>query len=146
MNKISEITDYKFVYTSNLEIDKIIVTVNENEREVKEVITSLFKEADISHTIKGKQVVLTAVNKKVRSDLEQPRSGEKIESQSKFSVKGVVIDASTGQILPGAYIKIKNKNRKLGSILHINNFYELLITFVYSPCLLSIKLTSIFYM
>jgi len=110
LNKISEMTDYKFVYTSNLEIDKIIVTVNENGREVKEVITNLFKEAEISHTIKGKQVVLTAVNKKGKSDQRQPKSGDKIDSQPKFTVKGVVIDASTGQILPGAYIKIKNKN------------------------------------
>lgn len=110
LNKISEMTDYKFVYTSNLEIDKIIVTVNENGREVKEVITNLFKEAEISHTIKGKQVVLTAINKKGKSDQGQPKSGDKIDSQPKFTVKGVVIDASTGQILQGAYIKIKNKN------------------------------------
>ncbi len=123
LNKISALSDYKFVYTNNLEIDKINVSVNDNEKEVKEVIIDLLKSVNISYTFKGKQVVLTAVLKKSPTDHENPNSVENKEVQPKLTVKGVVLDASTGQVLPGASVKIKNKSAY--QITDINGAYSI---------------------
>ncbi|HBG23669.1 MAG: hypothetical protein A2X17_08855 [Bacteroidetes bacterium GWF2_41_61] len=123
LNKISEISDYKFVYTSNLEIEKIIVSVNENGKEAKDVITSLLNGLSINHTIKGKQVVLTAVRSRVSNEQEQLGPKENNDSQTKFTVKGIVLDATTGQILPGANIKIRNKN--VYQITDLNGAYSI---------------------
>ncbi|MCK9628530.1 MAG: SusC/RagA family TonB-linked outer membrane protein [Bacteroidales bacterium] len=125
LNKISELSDFKFVYTSNLEIDKITVSISENGKEAKDVIEDLLKRANIQYKFKGKQVVLTSVVKNDQKIQEFSGTGllAKQGSQQKITVKGVVIDASTGQVLPGVYIKIKDK--KTFQVSDFNGYYSI---------------------
>lgn len=111
LNKISDLTDYKFVYTSDLEVDKITVSVKENNIDLKQILSKLFNSANINYTIKGKQVVLT--HKIIKQNSDQTNSTTKTSNTSqnqKINVRGVVIDSSTGQILPGVSIQVKGKN------------------------------------
>jgi len=111
LNKISEVTDYRFVYTSKLDVDKIIVSASCKDGDVNKVMSDLFSKNNITYSIKGKQVALAPL--KVAGENQAP-SDEKLkpraDEKESVSVQGIVTDG-TGLGLPGASVKSVTSNK-----------------------------------
>ncbi len=111
LNKISEVTDYRFVYTSKLDVDKIIVSASFKDVDVNKVMSDLFSKNNITYSIKGKQVALAPL--KVAGENQAP-SDEKLkpraDEKESVSVQGIVTDG-TGLGLPGASVKSVTSNK-----------------------------------
>lgn len=126
LNKISDLTDYRFVYTSDLEIEKVIVSVKESNVNVTEILSKLFKNSNINYVIKGKQVVLTLKPVVKTIDLSSSSSQKSNSNQNqKINVRGVIVDSSTGQSLPGVNIQVKGKN--IFEISNTNGEYSITV-------------------
>lgn len=110
LNKISEVTSYRFVYTSKLDIDKIIVSASFKNMNVKQVLSELFSKNNITYSIEGKQVALAPL--KDAGDNPAP-SDEKqkpdTDAKETITIQGVVTDGIGG--LTGASVKSSKSNR-----------------------------------
>lgn len=105
LNKISELTNYRFVYTSDLDVDRISVSARFKNVDVNQVMSELFSKNNIIYSIKGTQVALIPLkttgenlvtsNEKQRTDLDMKEI---------ISIQGIITDA-TGFGLPGASVK-----------------------------------------
>lgn len=93
---VKEQTDYKFSYTEALEADKIKVSVTVSGQPAEEFFKSFFPKYGIEYKIMGKLVALTPVSKNAQ--------------RNKIDVKGVVLDKTTGEPLPGAVVYLKGNN------------------------------------
>ncbi len=125
LNKISEISNYKFVYTNNLDVDKIIVTAVFEEQDVKKVMSKMFSDNNISYSIKGKQIALAPIKPKPMAPVP---AGDKqrVESDGKegITIQGVVTDGSSGFSVPGASVKSK-KNSKIITLTDLDGKYSI---------------------
>lgn len=81
-----------FVYTAGL-LKDIKVTVNADNRPLKEVLDNMFSGTDISYKIKGNNIMLFR-NKRQ----EKPKA-------KRVTVNGFVRDADSGEALAGAFVK-----------------------------------------
>ncbi len=95
IHKIEEQTSYNFILNNDvIDVDQHF-SIEVIEKEVAETIALLFKNSTISYKIKKNHIILSRT--KSKSD--------------DFTINGVVTDASTGEILLGASIIVKNSTK-----------------------------------
>ncbi|MBQ4820747.1 TonB-dependent receptor [Aquimarina sp. MMG016] len=107
IHKIEEQTSYSFILNNDvIDVDqKFSITVI--KKDVTETLEQLFKNATISYKIKKKHIILSKAKRK----------------DDHFTISGIVTDASTGEILLGASIIIKNTTK--GVFTNTYGFYSI---------------------
>ncbi len=115
LKKVTEQTDYNFVYSDTLKAINSLVSVSSTNENIEQFCSKFFPTINIVYKIQGKQVVLSP--KAMSSTLASPA-----KSQGTIPVSGVVIDA-LGEALPGVYVTVKGAN--IGVITDIMGRYTI---------------------
>ena len=104
-NKIESISEYRFLFESNLvDLDRKI-SINVEKKKIVEILDKVFKGTDISYTINDRQILL--VKKKEKSTALITNTVVKTVDQQDVKVSGVVKDAQ-GMPIPGVNIMEKD--------------------------------------
>lgn len=99
LGSISKQSNYKFVYTNDLKVGQIMVSITSDNEPADKLFEKLFEPIGITYVIKGSQVVLTK-----RSEIKTT------PSQGKKEIRGVCVDYNTGETLPGVVVKNATRN------------------------------------
>lgn len=121
LNEISKLGKINFSYSPQvIPVDKIL-TVKVKDETIKEILDDILIKNEIDYNIIENQVVLTLHSDIAKNDL-LPKDTLN-NSKNRFSLYGYVKDRSTGEILIGAIVYIKETN--LGTATNSYGFYSL---------------------
>lgn len=97
LNQITSITGYRFVYTNEIDPDKIIISIKSNNEPIEKLFDRLFSLCNIEYKIKKQQVLLQPISKPL---------GRSKEAKDKNGgiITGRVTD-ELGESLPGCVIR-----------------------------------------
>lgn len=96
LEAIENQSDYFFLYSEKLVDVSRKVTIDAKEAGIENILDKIFKETDVSYTVKGRQIILSASNSRFLSAI----------SQQPVTITGSVTDNS-GIPLPGVTVVIK---------------------------------------
>ena len=105
LKAIEKQTDYSFVYSNSVDVEKIISVDVENQ-ELKPILNGLFSEAAIVYQINGKQIILSPA---ATAGVSKSGQAAPVSAGTK-NVTGVVRD-DAGLPLEGASVVVKNKDQ-----------------------------------
>lgn len=94
LESISKQSDYRFVYTNELKVDQIRVSIKSDNEPATSLFSRLFNQANISYVIKNNQVIL-GVKQAVAATKTVPAK----------VVTGVIKEEASGEVLPGVTIQ-----------------------------------------
>jgi len=118
LNKIEENSEFYFLYNGKLVDVNRRVSLEVNDQQINEILSTLFQETEVCYTVVDKQIVLT--------DKANQDSFKQLGDQQQQLVTGKITDASTREIMPGVNIKIKDTN--IGTIADAEGKYSLSVT------------------
>lgn len=98
--KIESLTNYRFLYESDIPSLNKKVTVRVDSNDIKEVLNTVLKGTELSYSIAGRQII---VNRVLKSQAVKESSTKNTIEQLQAEVTGVVSD-NTGVPLPGANV------------------------------------------
>jgi hypothetical protein len=107
LKEITTKTDYTFSYINNDIQLKKKIKLDNTTGTIKEILDVLFDEQQIIYTVRDRRVILTAKKKESKE----------------FTLKGIVKDRSSNELLPGAHIFIKELS--IGATTNDYGFYSL---------------------
>lgn len=96
LEAIENQSDYFFLYSEKLVDVSRKVSIDAKEAGIENILDKIFKETDVSYTVKGRQIILSASNSRFLSAI----------SQQPVTITGSVTDNS-GIPLPGVTVVIK---------------------------------------
>lgn len=111
LTNIEEQSDYSFFYNEGLiDMNREVSVIVEN-KEVSNVLNSLFKDTDVSYELRGEQIILS-----------NQHFAKLVASQQEVLIKGIVTD-DNGDPLPGVTVFVKGTT--IGVITNINGNYSI---------------------
>ncbi len=111
LNAIESESEYYFLLNQKQVDINRRVNVNMKNTSIKEVLSSIFKNEDISYVVYDRQIILTPKEKTFAKEIQQKK------------ISGTVIDATTGESLPGVSVFIEGT--KKGTITGSNGKFTL---------------------
>ena len=105
MESISKQSNYRFVYTNEVNVDSYKVTVTSKNEPATTLFDKIFKPLNINYRIKGSQVVLGITSAVAETADENQQNAQ--QRKNLISVKGTVKDAATGEAIPYASVFVK---------------------------------------
>ncbi|MBB5441316.1 TonB-linked SusC/RagA family outer membrane protein [Pedobacter sp. AK017] len=106
LSKIRSQSGYDFLFTRSILKDAKMVTIKVENKELDEVLKTIFSTQPLQYSIEDKSVV---IEKKIPGFLERLA-----DSWAAIDVRGVVTD-SLGKPLPGATVKVKGGNTQVNT-------------------------------
>ena len=113
-DRIEQLTDYVFLYQADVVDANMIVTIQQQNSTIKEILDALFKNMPVKYVISNKQIILSKSSDETKSKSTQPQ---------KRTVKGVVTDKE-GLPLPGVTV-IDKKDVSVGTVTDFDGRYVL---------------------
>ena len=98
LNEIENQTDYLFIYSNEVNTDKTVSVVS-NDETVSKVLTSVLKDSDIEFMLEGNHIILSYVEEKTA---EKNSTSTAVQQQGKI-ITGRIVD-SNGEAIIGANI------------------------------------------
>lgn len=115
LETVSSQSNFKFVYTNELNINSYRVTVNSKNESATVLFDKIFKPISISYKIKGNQVVLGITETPQQEQIPQT-------NKQHFAVNGSVRD-NLGASIIGAYVLVKGT--KSGASTDVDGNYQI---------------------
>lgn len=106
LKAIEQQIDYKFMYNNSIVNLEQKISIKCVSKELDGVLNSLFAGNNISYKIVDNQIVLAAITSNGMSG-EQTAN---VQKDNRIMVKGVVMDDSANQPLPGVVVVVKDSN------------------------------------
>ncbi len=100
LDDIEKQTSYLFVYDESLDLSRK-VTVKAKDKSLESVLKTIFSGTDVTFTIEGRQISL--------KNAVKPAVGKGKLSGGTHTLIGVVVDADSGEPLPGVVVGIKGR-------------------------------------
>lgn len=110
LNRIEETSDFVFLYSDKVVNVKRVVSVNNPQGNIVQILDDVFKGSKISYTIVDKQIILSASKQ------------DAVSQDPSFNVKGIVKDA-LGEPLIGVNVVVKGAS--FGTITDIDGQFSL---------------------
>jgi len=117
LKKITEQTNFKFVYSDALKEVSSKVSAKATNEDLEAFLARFLPEKGISYKVEGMQIVLSPKSITGSTGGNSPQTGGKI------TVRGTVVD-NKGETLPGAYIYVKG-NRENGATSNASGAFVL---------------------
>jgi TonB-linked SusC/RagA family outer membrane protein len=112
LNYIEEISEFYFLFNHQLIDVERKVDIVASKKTIKDILNEIFQD-DVRFIVSGRQIVLSPAEESFALE-------ERLQQQT---LSGKVIDASTGEPLPGVNIIVKGTN--IGTISDIDGMYSL---------------------
>jgi len=120
LNKIGDLADISFVYSSSKALDKNRVSVHAHNEKVKDLLEKLLTPHSLSYTVIDNRIVIRSAPDKGMKPVTPP--GESSDMPPPIDVRGV-ITSDKGQPLPGVSVLVKGTTR--GVATNAEGFFEL---------------------
>jgi TonB-dependent starch-binding outer membrane protein SusC len=112
LNTIEERSEYFFLFSSKMIDVNQKVNIEVSDKKINEVLDLLFTGTEIKYLLKDRQILLVDKNDETTSILQQQKS-----------VSGTILDATTGEAMPGVNILVKGGT--IGAISDMNGKFTI---------------------
>ncbi|MCG8183804.1 TonB-dependent receptor [Tenacibaculum piscium] len=116
LNQIEKQTNYNFVFNNDEVNIQQKFTINVVNKELNKAIKLLFRNTAIKHQVKNELIILS-------KDKETYQKNILKKQQQKYTISGIVKDATTGETLLGANVIVKNPLK--GTVTNEYGFYSM---------------------